>query len=332
MIKWLLLFSMAITTCYADTLDNVKHRGYIKCGVSTGLPGFSIADSSGKWTGMDVDICRAVAAAVFNDASKVMAVPLSTKDRFTALQTSEIDILTNTTTWTLSREAQLGFEFTAINYYDGQGFLVRKKLNVKSAKELDGATVCVRQGTTTEMNLSDFYRSNKMKLNSLAFATNDETLSAYEAGRCDAFTTDVSGLYAEKLRLSKPDDHVVLPEVISKEPLSPVVRKGDDRWLDVVKWSHFAMITAEELGVTSTNVDTLLNSNNPEIKRLLGTEGKYGESLGLTNDWALRIIKQVGNYDEMFERNVGRSSPLNISRGINSLWSKGGLQYAPPIR
>ena len=332
MSKWFILFMIMIAPAYAGTLDNVKQRGYVKCGVSTGLPGFSIAKSDGTWEGLDVDICRATAAAIFNDPSKVRAVPLSTKDRFTSLQSGDVDILTNTTTWTMSRETQLGFEFTAVNYYDGQGFLLRKKLNINSAKELDGATVCVRQGTTTEMNLSDFFRTNSMKLKVLALATNDETLSAYEAGRCDAFTTDVSGLYAERLRLSKPEEHIVLTEVISKEPLSPVVRKGDEPWLDIVKWSHFAMVTAEELGVTSANVDSMMTSSNPEIKRLLGTEGKYGESMGLTNDWAYRIIKHVGNYGEMFERNVGHSSPLKISRGINALWNKGGLQYAPPIR
>lgn len=332
MIRLIMLFVMAATSTYASTLDDVKQRGHINCGVSTGLPGFSIASTTGEWSGMDVDICKAVSAAIFNNPSKVKFIPLSTKDRFISLQSGDIDILTNTTTWTLSREAQLGFEFTAVNYYDGQGFLVRKSLNIKSAKELNGATVCVRQGTTTEMNLSDYFRSNNMKLKALAFASNDQTIDAYEAGRCDAFTTDVSGLYAERLRLSKPEEHLVLSEVISKEPLSPAVRKGDDKWLDIVKWSHYAMITAEELGVNSNNIDSLKDSSNPDIRRLIGIEGKYGESLGLSNDWAYRIIKYVGNYEEIFEKNIGNSSALKISRGINSLWNKGGLQYAPPIR
>lgn len=323
---------MAASMASAGTLDTVKSKGQVVCGHGQGLAGFALPDAQGVWRGLDSDVCRALAAAIFNDPNKVKVVPLTSKDRFTALQSGEIDVLSRNTTWTLSREASLGLEFTGINYYDGQGFMVRKSLKLASAKELGGASVCVQQGTTTELNLADFFRANKLELKAVTFATNDETTKAYDAGRCDALTTDASGLYSERLRLAKPDDHVVLPEIISKEPLGPSVRKGDDQWLDVVKWTHFAMVTAEELGVTQANVDAMLKSENPEIKRLLGTEGKFGESLGLTNDWAYRIIKHVGNYGESFERNVGQGSPLKIGRGLNAQWNKGGLQYAPPIR
>ncbi len=313
-------------------LAQVKSRGQLVCGVGPGLAGFGIPDAQGNWAGLDVDLCRAVSAAIFNDPSKVKFVPLSSKDRFTALQSGEVDLLSRNTTWTMSRDTSLGLNFAGVNYYDGQGFMVRKKLGVDSALKLEGASVCTQQGTTTELNLADFFRANKMKYEVVAFATADETVKAYESGRCDAFTTDASGLYAERLKLSAPADHIVLPEVISKEPLGPVVRHGDDGWLDVVKWSHFAMLNAEELGVTKANVDEMLKSENPEIKRLVGTEGKFGEAIGLTNDWSYRIIKLVGNYGESFERNVGQSSLLKIARGQNALWTKGGLQYAPPIR
>ena len=336
--KWVAAAAFVTSSIFATamagaaTLDTVKQKGQIVCGHGQGLAGFGMPDSQGVWKGLDTDVCRALASAIFNDPSKVKIVSLTSKDRFTALQSGEIDVLSRNTTWTLSREASLGLEFAAVNYYDGQGFMVRKSLNLKSAKDLAGASVCVQQGTTTELNMADFFRANKMELKSVTFATNDETTKAYETGRCDALTTDASGLYSERLRLAKPDDHVVLPEIISKEPLGPSVRKGDDQWLDIVKWSYFAMLTAEELGVTQANVDQMLKSENPEIKRLLGTEGKFGESLGLTNDWAYRIIKHVGNYGESFERNVGPNSPLKIERGLNALWNKGGLQYAPPIR
>jgi general L-amino acid transport system substrate-binding protein len=323
---------MAASFASAATLDTVKAKGQIVCGHGQGLAGFALPDDKGVWRGLDADVCRALAAAIFNDPNKVKVVPLTSKDRFTALQSGEIDVLSRNTTWTLSREASLGLEFAGINYYDGQGFMVRKSLKLASAKELSGASICVQQGTTTELNLADYFRANKMDLKVVTFATNDETTKAYDAGRCDALTTDASGLYSERLRLAKPDDHVVLPEIISKEPLGPSVRKGDDQWLDIVKWTQFVLTTAEELGVTQANVDQMLKSDNPEIKRLLGTEGKFGESLGLTNDWAYRIIKHVGNYGESFERNVGAGSPLKISRGLNALWNKGGLQYAPPIR
>ncbi|MDR6871846.1 general L-amino acid transport system substrate-binding protein [Bosea sp. BE125] len=314
------------------TLGQVKSRGILHCGSGTGLAGFGIPDAQGNWTGLDVDLCRAVAAAIFNDPQKVKFIPLSAKDRFTSLQSGEVDLLSRTTTWTLSRDTSLGLNFAGVNYYDGQGFLVRKKLGVDSALKLAGGSICTQQGTTTELNLADYFRSNKMKYEVVAFASNTETVKAYEAGRCDAFTTDASGLYAERLNLTTPADHIVLPEIISKEPLGPVVRHGDDNWLDIVKWTHFAMLNAEELGITQANVDEMLKSDNPEIKRFIGTEGKFGEPMGLTNDWAYRIIKHVGNYGEVFEKNVGQGSLLKIARGQNALWTKGGLQYAPPIR
>ena len=316
----------------AQTLKKAQDRGQLLCGGSTGLAGFGLPDDKGVWKGIDVDYCRAIAAAIFNDASKVKFVPLSAKDRFTALQSGEVDVLVRTTTWTLSRDTSLGLNFAGINYFDGQGFMVRKKLGVKSVLELGGASVCTQQGTTTELNLADYFRANKLKYEVVAFATNTETVKAYEAGRCDAFTTDSSGLYAERLTLSNPEEHIVLPEIISKEPLAGAVRHGDDQWFDLVKWVHYAMLNAEELGVTQANVDTMLKSDNPEIKRLLGTEGKFGEALGVPNDWVVRIVKQVGNYGEVFERNVGAGSPLKFARGANALWNKGGLHYAPPVR
>jgi general L-amino acid transport system substrate-binding protein len=314
------------------TLNSIKQKGFLACGSNPGLAGFGVPDAQGNWTGLDVDYCRAIAAAVFNDPTKVRFIPLSAKDRFTALQSGEIDILVRNSTWTMSRDTQLGLDFPSVNYYDGQGFMVRKKLGVSSAKQLDGASVCTQQGTTTELNLADFFRANKLKYEVVAFATADDTFKAYDTGRCDAFTTDASGLYAERLKASAPDDHIVLPEIISKEPLGPVVRHGDSQWADIVRWTHYAMLTAEELGVTKANVDQMKSSDNPDIKRLLGTEGKYGEAIGLTNDWGYRIVKLMGNYGEVFEKNVGAGSPLKIQRGVNALWSKGGLQYAPPIR
>jgi general L-amino acid transport system substrate-binding protein len=315
-----------------STLAKVKERGAVSCGTSQGTPGFSLPDAQGKWTGFDVDMCRAVAAAIFNDPMKVKFVPLSSKDRFTALQSGEIDLLSQTTTWTLSRDTALGLNFAGVNFYDGQGFMVRKKLGVDSALKLAGASVCVAQGTTTELNLADFFRLHKMKYEVVAFVSADETIKAYESGRCDVYTNDSSSLYANRLKMAAPADNIVLPEIISKEPLGPVVRHGDDQWLDIVKWTHNAMLNAEELGITKANVDDMLKSDNPEIRRFVGTEGKFGEPMGLTNDWAYRIVKHIGNYGEAFERNVGSGSPLNIARGQNALWTKGGLQYAPPIR
>ena len=328
--------ALSATTAFAQqkqsTLDAVKQKGFLQCGSNPGLAGFGLPDAQGNWTGLDVDLCRSIAVAIFNDPTKVKFVPLSAKDRFTALQSGEVDVLIRNGTWTMSRETSLGLEFTGVNYYDGQGFMVRKSLKVASALELGGASVCVQQGTTTELNLADYFRANKLELKPVVFATSDDTFKAYDAGRCDAFTTDASGLYSERLRASKPDDHIVLPEIISKEPLGPAVRKGDDQWLDLVKWVHFAQVTAEELGVTKANVDQMRKSENPDVKRLLGTEGKFGESMGLSNDWAYNIVKHMGNYGESFERNVGAGSPLKIARGLNALWTKGGLQYAPPIR
>ena len=314
------------------TLSNVQEKGFLTCGSNMGFAGFSFPDPQGNWTGLDIDFCRAIAAALFDDPTKVRFIPLAAKDRFTALQSGEVDVLLRNTTWTMSRDTQLGLNFTAVNYYDGQGFMVRKKLGVASAKELSGATVCTQQGTTTELNLADFFRANNLKYEVVAFATADEIFKAYESGRCRALSGDVSALYAKRLTLRNPDEHVVLPEIISKEPLGPLVRHGDNQWGDIVRWTHYAMINAEELGVTKANVDQNLKSDNPEIKRMLGSEGKFGEAVGLTNDWAYRIIKQVGNYGEIFEKNVGQGSPLKIQRGQNALWKHGGLQYAPPIR
>jgi general L-amino acid transport system substrate-binding protein len=316
----------------AQTLKTVKDRGQLSCGVSQGLPGFSTPDDKGNWTGLDVDICRAIAAAIFNDASKIKFVPLSAKDRFTALQSGEIDVLSRNTTWTLSRDTSLGANFTGVTYYDGQGFLVKKSLKVNSALELNSASVCVQTGTTTEQNLADYFKGNNMKYEVIAFGTADETIKAYESGRCDVFTSDVSQLYAERLKLANSADHVVLPEVISKEPLGPMVRHGDDQWFDIVKWTLYAMVGAEELGVNQKNVDEMAKSDKPELKRAMGTDGNLGEQLGLTKDWIIRIVKAVGNYGESFERNVGSGSKLGIARGLNQLWSKGGIQYAPPIR
>jgi general L-amino acid transport system substrate-binding protein len=314
------------------TLAQVKQRGILNCGSNTGLAGFGVPDAQGNWKGLDVDLCRAISATIFNDPNKVKFIPLSAKDRFTALQSGEVDVLVRNSTWTMTRDASLGLLFTGVNYYDGQGFLVRKKLGVNSALQLNGASVCTQQGTTTELNLADYFRANNLKYEVVAFATSDETVKAYDAGRCDAFTTDASGLYAERLKLTNPDEHLVLPEIISKEPLGPSVRNNDPQWFNLIKWVHFAMLNAEELGVTQANVDQQLKSENPEIKRLLGTEGKFGEQVGLTPDWVVRIVKHVGNYGESFERNVGQGSLLKIARGQNGLWTKGGLQYAPPVR
>ena len=328
----LALAGLTAQAASAQTLKTVKDRGQLSCGVSQGLPGFSTPDDKGNWTGLDVDICRAIAAAIFNDASKIKFVPLSAKDRFTALQSGEIDVLSRNTTWTLSRDTSLGANFTGVNYYDGQGFLVKKSLKVNSALELNSASVCVQTGTTTEQNLADYFKGNNMKYEVIAFASADETVKAYESGRCDVFTSDVSQLYAERLKLANPADHVVLPEVISKEPLGPMVRHGDDQWFDIVKWTLYAMVGAEELGMTQKNVDEVAKSDKPEVKRAVGTDGNLGEQLGLTKDWLVRIVKAVGNYGESFERNVGSGSKLGIARGLNNLWSKGGIQYAPPIR
>ena len=316
----------------AQTLTTIKNRGELICGANGTLAGFGLPDPQGNWTGFDVDFCRAIAAAIFNDPTKVKFVPLTAKDRFTALQSGEIDVLSRNTTWTLSRDTSLGLDFVAVTYYDGQGFMVRRALKVNSALELNGAAVCVQQGTTSELNLADYFRANQMQLKTVTFATGDEARKAYESGRCDVYTTDSSGLYGERQKLAVPGDHIVLPEILSKEPLTPAVRHGDSQWTDIVRWTHFAMVDAEELGVTKANVDEKLKSDDPETRRMLGAEGQYGEALGLTNDWVYRIVKHVGNYGEVFERNIGQGSPLKIVRGLNALWTKGGLQYGPPFR
>jgi general L-amino acid transport system substrate-binding protein len=317
----------------AATLDDVKAAGKLRCGVTTGLAGFGAPDNNGEWHGLDVDLCKAVAAAVFGDPSKVEYKPLSAEVRFTALQSGEVDMLARNSTWTLSRDSQLGLDFVAVNYYDGQGFMVKKSLGVASAKELKGATVCVQEGTTTEKNLGDFDRSNSLGIQPVKFKENEQARSAYDEGRCDAYTTDASGLAAERTTLKDPSEHIILPEIISKEPLGPVVRHGDNQWGDIVRWAHFATLIAEEKGITQANVDEIKGSStDPEVRRFLGAEDKMGEGLGLSNDWAVNIIKAVGNYGEIFERNVGLKTPLALARGLNDLWTRGGLQYAPPVR
>jgi general L-amino acid transport system substrate-binding protein len=328
--RLLVLFLFAGNAAAQSTLDTVKSRGYVQCGVNTGLAGFSQPDSKGVWRGIDVDVCRAVAAAVLGDAGKVRYTPLTAQQRFTALQSGEVDILSRNTTWTITRDTSLGLNFVGVNYYDGQGFMVPKKLNVKSAKQLNGATVCVQPGTTTELNLADYFRSNRMTFKPVVIEKLEEVLNAYFAGRCDVFTTDHSGLIAlRSSRAPKPDDHLILPEIVSKEPLGPAVRHGDDRWFDVVKWSMFAMLEAEELALSSKNIDDQAKSANPSIQRFVGATGDIGKMLGIDNKWALNIVKQVGNYAESYDANL---KPLGFERGLNRLWNQGGLMYAPPIR
>jgi len=317
-----------------STLDAVKAKGYVQCGVNTGLAGFSQPDSRGVWKGLDVDVCRAVAAAVFGDASKVRYTPLTAQQRFTALQSGEIDILSRNTTWTLSRDASLGLTFTGITYYDGQGFMVPAKLKVTDAKKLKGATVCVQAGTTTEKNLTDFSRTYKLDLKPVVFEKPEAVTGAYFAGRCVAFTTDASGLASYRNKEAKdPKEHVILPQLISKEPLGPVVRRGDDEWAAIARWVLFGLIEAEEYGITSANVDELVKtSTDPVVMRILGKSEDTGKLLGLDREWMVRAIKTVGNYGEMFDRNVGPNTPIGLPRGLNNLWTNGGLQYAPPIR
>jgi general L-amino acid transport system substrate-binding protein len=330
--------AMGIAAAQAGTLDDVKKKGFLQCGVSQGLAGFSLPDSSNNWTGLDVDFCRAVAAAIFNDPTKVKFTPLSAKERFTALQSGEVDILSRNTTWTMSRDTSLGLKFAGVTYYDGQGFMVRKELGVDSALKLDGATVCTNTGTTTELNLADYFRQHNMKYQVVAIEDSNQVRQAYDEGRCDIFTTDQSGLYAERLALKNPDDHIVLPEIISKEPLGPVVRQGDDAWFNVVKWTYYALLDAEEAGITQANVDSMLTSTDPNIQRMLGIKNSdgsaagFGTAIGLDEDWVVHIIKAVGNYGEVFDRNVGPNTPLKIARGKNALWKDGGLQYGMPIR
>lgn len=316
----------------AATLDDVKSRGHMQCGVTSGLPGFSQPDDKGNWTGIDVDTCRAVAAAIFGSADKVEFTPLTAKERFTALQSGEIDVLSRNTTWTLTRDTSLGLNFTGTNYYDGQGFLVSKELGVDNAEQLDGATVCIQAGTTTELNLADYFRTKGMKFNPLVFDTSEQTVSGFAAGRCDVLTSDRSQLAALRSKLEDPNSAVILPNIISKEPLGPVVRQGDDEWFNIVKWALFVQINAEELGITQDNVAEMKSSENPEIQRLLGTTGDMGQKLGLPADFGFRIIQTVGNYGEMYDRNVGPDTPLGLDRGLNALWSDGGIMYAPPVR
>jgi general L-amino acid transport system substrate-binding protein len=318
--------------CNAQTLKAVKERGTLNCGVSQGLVGFSSIDDKGTWTGFDVDFCRAVAAAIFDDPAKVTFVPLDAASRFTALQSNTIDVLSRNSTWTMSREGSLGLMFVGVAYYDGQGFLMRRDAGIDTALQLAGKTICTQTDTTTELNLSDYFRANDMDLKVLALGTAEETLKAYDDRKCEVLTSDVSQLYAERLKLSAPDGHIILPEVISKEPLGPAVRQGDDPWFNLIKWTLYSLIDAEELGVKSRTMDDAVRSSNPNIRRLVGTEGEFGEQLGLTKDWATRAVRAVGNYGEIYERNVGTQSRLGIPRGLNALWTLGGIQYAPPIR
>ncbi len=327
------LAGVAGTAHAGKDLDAVKARGQLICGVNTGVAGFAQADSQGKWTGLDVDVCRAVAAAVFGDSEKVKYVPLTAQQRFTALQSGEVDVLARNTTITLTRDTALGLDFTAVDYYDGQGFMVNKKLGVKSAKELNGATICVQPGTTTELNLADYFRANKMSFKPVVIEKVEEVRAAFFSGRCDVYTTDASGLYSTRAANSpNPDDYIILPEIISKEPLAPAVRHGDNQFADIVRWSQYAMLEAEEAGISSKTVDEMLKSDNPSIKRILGVTPGMGKALGVDEKWVYNIVKQVGNYGESFDRNVGMGSPLKIDRGLNNLWTKGGLQYSPPIR
>ncbi|HEX4236061.1 MAG TPA: amino acid ABC transporter substrate-binding protein [Caldimonas sp.] len=315
------------------TLDAVKARGQLVCGVNTSGPGFSNADSQGRWTGLDVDFCRAVAAAVLSDASKVKFVPLNSQQRFSSLQAGEIDVLSRNSTWTLTRDASLGVVFTGINYFDGQGFMVPKKLKIDSAKKMNGATVCVQAGTTSEKNVADYFGANAMKYKPVVFDTAEAITSAFFAGRCQVYTTDMSDLAGARTKAPKADDYVILPQVISKEPLGPSVRRGDDEWFQIVRWTLFAMLEAEEDGLTQANVDEQKTTNkDPGVQRFLGVSEDTGKLLGLDAAWAYRIVKQVGNYGESFERNLGPKTPIGLPRGVNNLWTKGGLMYAPPIR
>ncbi len=315
-----------------ETLELILKRGYLLCGVSQGLTGFSTVDDKGKWQGLDVDFCRAVSAAIFGDASKVSFIPLSAKDRFTALQSGDIDLLSRNTSWTFLRDTTLSLNFAGIIYYDAQGFMVKKSLNIKDAKELNGAIICTNTGTTTELNIADFFKAHNLKYQIITFEKSDETLAAYEAGRCDAYSTDMSGLAAQKLKLNNPEEHTILPDRISKEPLSPMIRQGDDSWDNIVRWVLFALINAEELGITSTNIKEKLNSQDSNVQRLLGKKDNLGSKINLPNNCFYQTIAQVGNYGEIFERNIGIQSPLKIERGLNALWLHGGILYAPPLR
>lgn len=326
-------FSAMATTASAATLDDIKARGYLQCGVHTGLFGFAEIGNDGEWSGLDVDYCRAIASAIFDDPTAVRFTPLNAAERFTALQSGTIDVLLRITTWTMTRDASLGLTFAGVNYYDGQGFLVAADAGIETVADLNGGTICVQTGTTTELNLADYFNSRGMTFTAVAVAERAEAISAFEAGRCDAFTADASNVYSARMTLAQPERYLVLPDIISKEPLGPVVRQGDAQWLNIVRWTHIALLNAEELGVTQANVGEMLTSANPEIQRLLGQNGAaFGAMIGLTNDWAARIITHVGNYGEIFDRNVGAGSPLGIERGLNALWNAGGIQYGMPIR
>lgn len=326
------VLGFSATAAQADTLADIKAKGYLQCGVTEGTVGFSAPDANNNWSGIDVEYCRAIGAAIFDDPEKVRYSPLSSAERFTALSAGEVDLLVRTTTWTMSRDTQQGVMFAATNYYDGQGFIVRKSDGIASALDLGGAALCIEAGTTTELNAADYFEANNLDYNPVVFTGQDEAWKAYEDGRCDVMTTDASALASNRSVLQVPDDHIILPEIISKEPLASMTRQGDDVWFNLVRWTHFAMLEAEELGVTSQNVDEMLGSDNPAIKRLLGVEGDFGTSLGLDKDWAYRIIKKVGNYAEIFNKTIGPDTKVGLPRGINALWKDGGIQYSPPIR
>jgi len=325
---------LSASAAFADTLADVQAKGYLQCGVSPSTPGFAAPDANNNWAGLDVDFCRAMAAAIFDDPQAVRFTPLTSKERFTALSSGEIDVLSRTTTWTMSRDTNLGIDFAGVTFYDGQGFMVRKDLGVSSATELSGAAICIEAGTTTELNAADYFSSTGMEYNAVVFEDQDEVVKAYDDGRCDVFTTDSSALAAERLSLANPDENMILPEIISKEPLGPSVRQGDDLWFNITRWVYFSLLESEELGVTQANVDDMLGSDNPGVRRLLGVEGDFGTAIGLANDWAYKVVKHVGNYNDIYERHVGANTPVGIERAgsVNDLWTRGGLMYAPPVR
>ncbi|SME97278.1 amino acid ABC transporter substrate-binding protein [Pseudobacteriovorax antillogorgiicola] len=335
LVAWVVAVELALSwnqVGFAGTLEQVRKRGQLHCGVSQGLPGFSSPDAKGQWRGIDVEFCHAVASAVLGDSAKVVFKPLSSKERFTALQTGKVDLLSRNTTWTFARDSSLGLDWVGVTYYDGQGFMVRKSQGITSVKQLNEVTICANISSTTELNIEDYFKGKGKKYKLMTFEKTDETLKAYESGRCDAYSTDQSGLYALRLLLKTPEDHKILPEIISKEPLGPVVRHGDNEWSDAVRWTLFVMLNAEELGITSKNIDSKMKAANSATARMLGLDGKLGSQLNLKNDWAYQVIRQVGNYEEVFERNLGQDSPLKIARGLNRLWIDGGLHYPMPIR
>ena len=324
--------ALATSAAHAGTLDDIKKRGELRCGVTQALAGFSVADDKGRWTGLDVDYCRALASAIFHDPEKVTFRPTSSKERFTVLQSGEIDVLARVTTWTTSRDVDMPFDFIGVNYYDGQGFMVRKDLGIKSVKDLSGASICTNTGTSTETNMADYFKANGLEYKPVIFEKSEEVKSAYDAGRCDAYSSDVSGLYVQRKLLANPDAHDILPEVISKEPLGPLVRQEDPAFKDLAAWTHHCMVNAEEYGVTQANADEMKNSNNPNIRRLLGVEANGADKLGVGQDFCYHIVKNTGNYGEAYDRNVGKDSPLAIERGLNRLWNQGGIMFAPPLR